>query len=58
MTRVTCRLTAKNQDQFRNPVLGNGVWATLPFTFFNLKYVKPLDGYILLAEDMCELEYT
>ena len=32
MTRVTCRLTAKNQDQLRNPTLSNRVWAT--FTFF------------------------
>ena len=23
MTHVTCRLTAKNQDQLRNPMLGN-----------------------------------
>ena len=28
MTHVTCRLTAKNQDQLRNPTLGNQVWAT------------------------------
>jgi len=28
MTRVTCRLTAKSQDQLRNPTLGNRVWAT------------------------------
>ena len=28
MTHVTCRLTAKNRDQLRNPTLGNGVWAT------------------------------
>ena len=33
MTHVTCRLTAKNRDQLRNPTLGNRVWAT--FTFFN-----------------------
>ena len=32
MTHVTCRLTAKNQDQLRKPTLGNQVWAT--FTFF------------------------
>jgi len=29
---ITCRLTAKNRDQLRNPALGNRVWAT--FTFF------------------------
>ena len=28
MTHVTCRLTVKNRDQLRNPVLGNRVWAT------------------------------
>jgi len=32
MTDVTCRLTAKNRDQLRNPTLGNRVRAT--FTFF------------------------
>ena len=31
MTHVTCRLTAKNRDQLRNPTLGNRVWAI----FFN-----------------------
>ena len=32
MTYVTCRLTAKNLDQPRNPPLGNRVWAV--FTFY------------------------
>jgi len=32
MTRVTCRLTAKNRDQLRNPTLGSRVWATFTFT--------------------------
>ena len=31
MTYVTCRLTAKNRDQLRNPTLGNRVWATFNF---------------------------
>ena len=31
MTHVTCRLTAKNRDQLRNPALGNRVWATFAF---------------------------
>ena len=31
MTDVTCRLTAKNRDQLRNPTLGNGVKATFTF---------------------------
>ena len=28
MTHVTCRLTAKNLDQLRNPTLANRLWAT------------------------------
>ena len=32
MTHIIYRLTAKNQDQLRNPTLGNRVWAI--FTFF------------------------
>jgi len=32
MTHVTCRLTAKNRDQVRNPILGNRVWANFTFT--------------------------
>ena len=32
MTHITCRLTAKNRDQLRNPTLGNRVWATFTFT--------------------------
>jgi len=31
MTHTTCRLTAKNRDRRRNPVLGNRVWATFTF---------------------------
>ena len=31
MTHVTCRLTAKNRDQFRNPMLGNRVWGAFTF---------------------------
>ena len=31
MIHVSCRLTAKNCDQLRNPTLGNGVWATFTF---------------------------
>ena len=28
---VTCKLTAKNWDRFRNPTLGNWVWATFTY---------------------------
>jgi len=31
MTHVTCRLTAKNRVQLRNPMLGNRVWAAFTF---------------------------
>jgi len=33
MTHITCRLTAKNRDRFRNPTLRNWVLAT--FTFYH-----------------------
>jgi len=33
MTHATCRLTAKNRDQLRNPTLGNRVWDTYTSTF-------------------------
>ena len=36
MTHVTCRLTAKNRDQPRNPMLGSQVWATFTFTFYRV----------------------
>ena len=41
---VTCRLTAKNRDQLRNPTLGNRVWATF-LTVFSVNK----DLYIQLA---------
>jgi len=31
MTHVTCRLTAKNRDQLRNPTLDDRVWPTFTF---------------------------
>jgi len=38
---VTCRLTAKNRDQLRNPTLGNRVWAT--YLLFLRVYIKISD---------------
>jgi len=35
MTHVTCRLTAKNRDQLRNPTLDNLVWATCTLFYCN-----------------------
>ena len=34
MTHATCKLTAKNRDQLRNPTLGNRVWATFTFLMY------------------------
>ena len=31
MTHVTCKLTAKNRDQLRNPMIGSRVWASFTF---------------------------
>ena len=39
MTRVTCRLTAKDRDQLRNPPLGNRVWATFTFTYMSQLFI-------------------
>jgi len=38
---VTCRLTAKNRDQVRNPTLSNRVWAT-----FTLPILDTLDIHL------------
>ena len=33
VTHVTCRLTAKNRDQLRNPTLGNRMWVGYLYLF-------------------------
>jgi len=38
MTHVTCRLSAKNRHQLRNPTLGNRVWATFTFFYHAIKW--------------------
>ena len=43
MTHVTCRLTAKNRDQLRNPTLGNRVSATF-FRAYKLYEDEKIDG--------------
>ena len=43
MTHITCRLTAKNRDQLRNPTLGNRVRAT--FTVLTLSIQCNVDDY-------------
>ena len=40
MTHISCRLTAKNQDQLRNPMLGNWVWASFSFLWSWLSWVQ------------------
>jgi len=42
MTHLTCRLTAKNRDQLRNPTLGNRVWATFAFYVTSAKHSSVL----------------
>jgi len=50
MTHVTCRLPAKNRDQYRNPTLGNRVWAT--FTF-RLSLTDDCRHFITLSVFLC-----
>ena len=68
MTHVTCRLTAKNQDQLRNPTLGNRVWATFNFfTSYAHRYIFAEKSqsniitflyYIHLAVDVWNIDIT
>ena len=39
MTHITCRLTAKNRDQLRNPTLGNWLWAIFTFLLFTAGFM-------------------
>jgi len=59
MIHVTCRLTAKNRDQLRNPTLGNRVWAT--FTFFTQKSGvcdNAPEGSVLLVLEIPEFHFN
>jgi len=50
MTHVTCRLTAKNRDQLRNPTLGNRVWATFTFLLYSYRlYTYAFSAFTLLV---------
>jgi len=44
MTHVTCRLTAKNQDQLWNPILGNRVWATFFYLLIGVLFGRVNNG--------------
>jgi len=48
MTHVTCRLTAKNWDQLRDPTFGNRVWAA--YTFYP---ARSLDDLVVPREVHC-----
>ena len=48
MTHITCRLTAKNRDQLRNPTLGNRVWATFTFFQSTVEYILRVELLLLL----------
>jgi len=53
MIDVTCRLTAKNQDQLRNPTLGNRVWTNVylylrHLVFAAIWWVKLLEMFVTL----------
>jgi len=48
MTHVTCRLTAKNRDQLRNPTLGSRVCATFFISFVGTADVGCKAGSIKL----------
>ena len=50
MTHVTCRLTAKNRDQLRNPTLSNQVWATFTFYQIQSKIVYQAVRYGILVQ--------
>ena len=47
---ATCRLTAKNRDQLRDPTLGNRVWAT--FTLFTV-WDRRKEAYTPKTSSIC-----
>ena len=55
LTHVTCKLTAKNRDQLRNPTLGNRVWAT--FTRANLAFQLTV-AFLVLGGHRLRLVYN
>ena len=49
MTHVTCRLTAKNRNQLRNPTLCNRVWATFTLFLFAFNFSDhPVNAWMLI----------
>ena len=60
MTHVTCRLTAKNRDQLRNPTLGTRVWAAFTFvrqlTRFRVSLVGVSVCTVCMVHGVCSLQ--
>ena len=52
---VTCRLTAKNRDQLRNLTLGNRVWATFTFLYWDHPW-RVLIGLCIVAGEITRVE--
>ena len=55
MTHVTCRLTAKNQDQVQNPTLGNRVWASFLLTTVHHLYTVIAMPHQMHVVNRCSL---
>ena len=53
MIHVTCRLTAKNRDQLRDPTLGNRVWAAF-FTTTALRSAVNASSVVFTATSEAE----
>ena len=51
MTHVTCRLTAKNRDQPRNPTLGNRVSATFTFDACRERALSGVTDWLVRSAD-------
>ena len=71
LTHVTCRLTAKNRDQLRNPTLGNRLWTTFVpifsvaiyklIQFIQLRFTRSANNLICdknNSEQRASLAYT
>jgi len=55
MTHVTCRLTAKNRDQLRNPALGNRV-LPLPFIIIIIHFISGSKAHKNTASEKTEID--
>ena len=57
-SHVTCRLTAKNRDQLRNPTLGNRVWATSTFFYQFIPFGLEVNNFSRVVTQQCERDCT